>query len=97
MFTFNNKIAAESSYACECSGECLGKLINSTSEMLLLKFQEVLQTERLMMMEMINNDSNKDALLLQLVNKAEELNRENAVLTLENRGYKEILNNLKRN
>ncbi|CAG9332191.1 unnamed protein product [Blepharisma stoltei] len=93
MFT-SNKTAVENSY--DCNGECLGKLIKSTSEMLLLKFQEVLQTERVMMMEMINQDSNKDALLLQLVNKAEELNRENAVLALENKGYKEILNNWKR-
>lgn len=81
---------------CECNGECLSKLINSTSEILLLKFQEVLQTERLMMMEMINKDSNNDALLLQLVHKAEEMNRENAILKLENKGFKDILGSLKK-
>ncbi|CAG9313868.1 unnamed protein product [Blepharisma stoltei] len=75
----------------DCNGECLSRVISKMSEFLLLKFQETLNIEKTVMSELISNGISKDDLLLKLTNKAEELNRENAILKLENKGLKSML------
>lgn len=47
--------------------------------------------ERTIMLEIINKDSKRDQLLIELSNNLEKLNRENALLALENKGLKEMM------
>ncbi|CAG9313208.1 unnamed protein product [Blepharisma stoltei] len=75
----------------ECKIEPWKRMIGNASELMLLKFQETLMVERTIMLEIINKDSKRDQLLLELTKKLETLNRENAILALENKGLHDMI------
>ncbi|CAG9310803.1 unnamed protein product [Blepharisma stoltei] len=75
----------------ECDIEPWKRMIGNASELMLLKFQETLMIERTIMLEIINKDSKRDQVLLELTKKLETLNRENAILALENKGLQGMM------
>lgn len=86
-----NWSALKSNYV-NTSGWDPDKVIQNSKEILLSKFQEVMSVEQAVMMEILIKDSERENALRDMTLEVEILQRENEILTMENKSLKEMLN-----
>jgi len=72
--------------------ENVSSIIKNSSEFMLSKFQDMLSVEKEMMLSFMQQDSHRDQLVFELSKTLEDLNRQNALLVMENKSLVQMLN-----
>ncbi|CAG9318940.1 unnamed protein product [Blepharisma stoltei] len=77
------------------SGWDAERVVQNSKEILMNKFQEVANVEQAVMMEIMVKDAERESVLRDMILEVEILERENRILTMENKSLKEMMENCK--